>query len=63
VEFIVNEFWLANPRRIASERRKTPSESTQRNFKTLVEFGVIDENDYRRLLCVRETGTLMSITV
>jgi hypothetical protein len=55
VEFIVNEFWFANLERIPSEKRKTPSESTTRNLKTLADCEIIDENDYCRLLCVRET--------
>jgi hypothetical protein len=55
VEFIVNEFWFANLERIPGEKRKTPSESTIRNLKTLAECEVIDEKDCCRLLFVRET--------
>jgi hypothetical protein len=55
VEFIVNEFWTAYSMDIAPERRKTPSDSARANLRTLLESKIIDEEDYDRLLCVRQS--------
>lgn len=54
VEFIVNEFWAAYNEKIPREMRKTPSESTIRNLKLLLNLNVIDDEDYCRLSFARD---------
>jgi hypothetical protein len=61
VEFIVYEFWEAYKENIPSDRRKTPSDSTETNLRTLNESDIAGENrkiigkdDFDRLTAVRK---------
>ena len=61
VEFIVYEFWRAYMEDIPSDRRKTPSDSTENNLHTLNDFDVkgedhkiVGKEDFERLARVRK---------
>ncbi|MGA3405311.1 MAG: hypothetical protein ABSD49_06250 [Candidatus Bathyarchaeia archaeon] len=55
VEFIVYEFWTAYAEDIPRDMRKTPSDGTQKNLKTLLDYKIIDNVDHARLLHIRQT--------
>jgi len=55
VEFIVNDFWKAYSNQIPSNERKNASKGVKPNLLRLQELEIVDDEDYRRLFCVRDT--------